>query len=296
MKTLIVEIIEPKRIGELVTVGKKFCDKPDIVALGAGNLPGSYGKAYHTGETIGSNLISSLADLIAKEEYEVILLSATTLGTSVAGPLSVCLSAPIVTEVIRVTDDHIIEAPMYGGKAVARFKASGKRLILTIRRKYFERDPLDGLTDTIPLPLGPGPVSLVTEERDKTEGIPLEDAEVIVTGGRGIGNSDNFSALREMAGLFPRGAVGASRGAVDEGWAPPALQIGQTGKIVAPSVYFAVGVSGASQHLAGIANSKCVVAINKDEEANIFKRARFGIVCDYKKALPQIVHALKEEA
>jgi electron transfer flavoprotein alpha subunit len=98
-----------------------------------------------------------------------------------------------------------------------------------------------------------------------------------------------------MAGLM-NGAVGASRGAVDEGWMPPGAQIGQTGKIVAPSVYFAVGVSGASQHLAGISNAKCVVAINKDNEANVFKRARFGIVGDYKKAVPALINALKENA
>ncbi len=296
MKTLIVEIIEPKRIGELVTVSRKFCDKPDIVALGAGDLPGSYGKAYQTQETIGANLVSTLSELIIKEQYAIILLSATTIGTSLAGPLAACLSAPVISEVTYISDDHIIETPMYGGKAVVRFKADGKPLILTIRRKYFERDSLDKFTETILLFTGPGPVSLITEESDKSEGIPLEDAEVIVTGGRGIGDSDNFSFLREMAGLFPRGAVGASRAAVDEGWVSPSLQIGQTGKIVAPSVYFAVGVSGASQHLAGIANSKCVVAINKDEEANIFHRARFGIVCDYKKAVPEIIHALKEEA
>lgn len=122
----------------------------------------------------------------------------------------------------------------------------------------------------------------IDEER---QGVPLEDAEVIVTGGRGIGSGDNFAILNDMAGLL-NGAVGASRGAVDEGWMPPGAQIGQTGKIVAPNVYFAVGVSGASQHLAGISNAKCVVAINKDNEANIFKRARFGIVGDYKKAVP----------
>lgn len=296
MKTLIVEIIEPKRLGELVTVSKKFCNEPDIVALGDGDLPGSYRKAYKAQETIGANLVSMLGDLIKREEYDIVLLSATTIGTSLAGPLAVCLSAPVIPEVTHITDDQIIETPMYGGKAVVRFKADGKPLILTIRRKYFERDELASSTETIPLPIAPGPVSLIAEKSDKTEGIPLEDAEVIVTGGRGIGSPDNFSFLREMAGLFPRGAVGASRAAVDEGWAPPSLQIGQTGKIVAPSVYFAIGISGASQHLAGIVNSKCVVAINKDEEANIFNRARFGIVCDYKKAVPEIIHALKEEA
>ena len=259
-------------------------------------LPGSYGKSYRTELVIGANLVSPLTDLIKSSGHEIVLLSATTFGTSLAGPLAVGLSAPVITEVTGITDDHVIETPMYGGKAVVRYKANGKPLILTIRRKYFERDILDGTAATVPLSAGPGAVKVVDEQKEETEGIPLEDAEVIVTGGRGIGNPDNFSFLREMAGLFPRGAVGASRGAVDEGWAPPALQIGQTGKIVAPSVYFAVGVSGASQHLAGIVNSKCVVAINKDEEANIFNRARFGIVCDYKKAVPEIIHALKEEA
>ena len=100
--------------------------------------------------------------------------------------------------------------------------------------------------------------------------------------------------IREIADLLKAG-VGASRGAVDEGWADPSMQIGQTGNIVAPSVYLAVGISGASQHLAGIANAKCVVAVNKDEDANIFKRARFGIVEDYKKVIPTLIQALKEE-
>ncbi|MFH0727507.1 MAG: electron transfer flavoprotein subunit alpha/FixB family protein, partial [Pseudomonadota bacterium] len=136
--------------------------------------------------------------------------------------------------------------------------------------------------------------TFISEEEIKTEGIPLEDAEVIISGGRGIGAKENFGMLREMAGMV-NAAVGASRGAVAEGWAAPTMQIGPAGNIVAPSVYFAVGISGASQHLAGIANAKCVVAINKDEEANIFKRARFGIVADYKTVLPALTKALKEE-
>jgi len=296
MKTLIVEIIEPKRLGELVTASRKFCDQPDIVAVGSGQLQGSYGQSYQTELVVGSNLVLPLVNLIKDNGYEVVLLSATTFGTSLAGPLAVGLSAPVISEVTGITDDRIIETPMYGGKALARYKANCKPLILTIRRKYFESDMLDGTAATVPLGIGPEAVNLVGEQEEKAEGIPLEDAEVIVTGGRGVGSPDNFSLLREMAHLFAKGAVGASRGAVDEGWAPPSLQIGQTGKIVAPAVYFAVGVSGASQHLAGIVNSKCVVAINKDEEANIFNRARFGIVCDYKKAVPEIIRALKEEA
>ncbi len=295
MKTLIIEIIEPIRLGELVTVSKAFCDTPDVVALGEGSLQGTYGKAYRTPETIGANLVPNIASLIEKEGYEVILLSATTVGTGLAGPLAVRLSAPLLSEVTALTSDLIVERPLYGSKALARYKIASKPVILTIRRKYFERAELEGTAETSELPNCVERVRLLEEKEEEHEGIPLEDAEVIVTGGRGIGNAENFSMLEEMAG-FLTGAVGASRGAVDEGWMPPTAQIGQTGKIVAPSVYFAVGVSGASQHLAGIANAKCVVAINKDEEANIFNRARFGIVSDYKKAVPALIDALKEEA
>jgi electron transfer flavoprotein alpha subunit len=294
VKTLIVEVIEPNRLGELVTVSKIFSDNPDIVAIGEGDLPGTYNKAYQANETIGANLVPALADLIEKEEYELILLSATTLGLSVAGPLSVRLSATFISEVTGVSPDLIIERPLYGGKAVASYKVEKKPLVLTIRRKYFEKQELEGTTATAPLPSGQAHVNLLSEREEKPEGVPLEDAEIIVTGGRGIGNPDNFAILGEMAGLL-KGAVGASRGAVDEGWASPQMQVGQTGKIVAPSVYFAVGVSGASQHLAGIANAKCVVAINKDEEASIYKRAQLGIVCDYKKIVPEIIKVLREE-
>jgi electron transfer flavoprotein alpha subunit len=177
---------------------------------------------------------------------------------------------------------------------VAEYKIKQTPVILTVRRKYFESAALEGTTAATPLTVKDPTVRFLSEEEIKTDGIPLEDAEVIISGGRGIGNVDNFGMLREMAGVI-NAAVGASRGAVDEGWAAPTMQIGQTGNIVAPSVYFAVGISGASQHLAGIANAKCVVAINKDEEANIFKRARFGIVADYKNVIPALTQALKEE-
>ncbi len=295
MKTLIVEIIEPNRLGELVTVSKTFCDKPDLVALGQEEVPGSFGKVFQTEERIGANLAPSLADLIRAEAYEVILFSATTEGSGLGPALAARLCAPIISEVTGVSADLEIEKPIYGGKALARYKLEKRPVVLTIRRKYFEKDSLDGTTASEPLETGTSPVTLLGEKEEKTEGIPLEDAAFIVSGGRGIGNAENFVILREMAGLL-NGAVGASRGAVDEGWAPPQMQVGQTGKIVAPSIYFAVGVSGASQHLAGITNAKCVVAINKDEEASIYKRAQLGIVCDYKKIVPEIIKVLREEA
>ncbi|RLC31259.1 MAG: electron transfer flavoprotein subunit alpha/FixB family protein [Deltaproteobacteria bacterium] len=294
MKTLIIEIIEPNRLGELVTVSKMFCDRPDLVALGEGVIPGNFGKVYQTEERIGANLVPSLIDLIRSKEYEMILLSATIVGSEIGALLAARLSSPIVSEVTGVSADLEIEKPIYGGKALAKYRLEKKPVVLTIRRKYFEKDILDGTTESEPLEVGAKPVSLLGEKEEKTEGIPLEDAEVIATGGRGIGAPENFGMLRDLAGLL-NGAVGASRGAVDEGWMPPQTQIGQTGKIVAPTIYFAIGVSGASQHLAGITNAKCVVAINKDEEANIFKRAQFGIVEDYKKIVPVLIEALKAE-
>jgi electron transfer flavoprotein alpha subunit len=293
MKTLIVEMSDPDRFGELVTVSKQFCDTPDIVVLGKGDVPGTFGKAFQTSETVSANLVSSISELVEKEGYEIIIMSATTIGTGLTGPLAVSISGSLISEVTGVLPDLVIERPLYGSKAVMRCKIEKKPLILTVRRKYFEKDMLEGTTKTTELSCGPEKVILLGETEEKQEGIPLEDADVIVTGGRGIGNANNFAMLQDMATPL-NGAVGASRGAVDEGWMPPTFQIGQTGKIVAPSVYFAVGVSGASQHLAGIANAKCVVGINKDEEANIFNRARFGIVMDYRKAVPALIKALKE--
>lgn len=295
MKTLIIETANPKIVGELVAVSRLFCATPDIVVLGPGELSGSYGAAYRLADTLGANIESALAELISKEGYELILLSATAIGTGIAGPLAVRLGAPILSEVTGVGTDLTIERSLYGSKAVANYKLEAGPLVLTIKRKYFEAAVLEGSAATTDLPVGPQRITLLEEIEEERQGVPLEDAEVIVTGGRGIGAAENFSILNDMAGLM-NGAVGASRGAVDEGWMPPGAQIGQTGKIVAPSVYFAVGVSGASQHLAGISNAKCVVAINKDNEANVFKRARFGIVGDYKKVVPALINALKENA
>ncbi len=294
MKTLIIEVVDTKRIGELVTVGRLFGDTPDILVLGAEEIPGTFGKAYFTKDTVATNLIDGAAKLIQQEGYELVLLSATTVGTEIAGPLSAKLGAPVLSEVIGVSADMTVTRPVYGGKAVATFKLSQTPAILTVRRKYFEPAEAEGTTTAVALAEETAPVTLISEKATVVEGIPLEDAEVIVSGGRGIGAEENFTMIREIAGIL-NAAVGASRGAVDEGWADPSMQIGQTGNIVAPSVYFAVGISGASQHLAGIANAKCVVAVNKDEEANIFKRARFGIVEDYKKVIPSIIQALKEE-
>lgn len=294
MKTLIIEKFEPKRVGELVTVGKILGETPDLLALGQGEISGAFNRVFQCPETVAANLVYRAADLIQKEGYQVILLSATTLGSEIAGRLGARLKAPVISEVIEVKSDLTVKRPIYGGKAVAEYRIVDKPVILTIRRKYFEPAPLEGTTTAVAFDIENPPIALISEDYVQVKGVSLEDAEVVVSGGRGMGGSDNFEMLREMAGLL-NGAVGATRAAVDEGWVPSTMQVGQTGVIVAPAVYFAVGISGASQHLAGIANAKCVVAVNKDEEANIFNRARFGVVYDYKKFIPVLTAALREE-
>ena len=294
MKTLIVETLDPARLGELYTVSKYFCEVPDLVAIGSEDVPAGFGKVFQTDEIVATNIINPLTELIKEEGYEVIILSSTTEGNSIASVLASRLSVPILSEVVGVEEGLIVKKPMYGGKAIAKYKIKKLPVILTIRRNCFEKQELGGKSETIPLKIEDKLVELIAEKEEKVEGIPLEEAEVVVTGGRGLGGPEGFDMLRELAGLL-NGAVGASRGAVDEGWAPPQMQVGQTGKIVAPNVYFAIGVSGASQHLAGITNAKCVVGINIDEEANIFKRAKFGIVSDYKKIVPALIEVLKEE-
>ena len=169
MKTLIIEIIEPNRLGELVTVSKLFCDRPDFVALGAGEIQGNFGRVYQTGDRITANLVPSLVDLIKAESYEVILLSATTEGSGLGACLAVRLSSPIISEVTGVSADLEIEKPIYGGKALAKYKLEKKPVVLTIRRKYFEKTALEGVTESEPLEISTKPVTLLGEKEEKTE-------------------------------------------------------------------------------------------------------------------------------
>jgi electron transfer flavoprotein alpha subunit len=148
---------------------------------------------------------------------------------------------------------------------------------------------------TIPAGLDPSAIrtKVLEKVKEKVEGIKLEDATVVIAGGRGVGGVEGFRQLEELAKLL-KGAVGASRPACDNGWIPNAAQIGLTGKIVTPDLYIAVGISGASQHLAGCSSAKAIVAINKDPEANIFRQAQYGVVEDWKKVLPAFIQKVKE--
>lgn len=194
--------------------------------------------------------------------------------------------------------------PVYGGKALAKYSSfAGRMQVNTVKAKSMV--PIDsqagkkgeiikiemiGINEDIE-PFQKR-VSLISREKQETEGVKLEEAKVIVAGGGGIGSQEGFKWIRDLAGIL-RGAVGATRVPVDEGWVPHSLEIGQTGKIVNPDLYIAIGISGATQHITGMLNSKCIIAINKDSDANIFKVSNFGVVADYREILPGLIENLK---
>lgn len=232
----------------------------------------------------------------------VVLLVADSVGREVGPRLAHRLSGGIVTECTEIQAGQDGEVsflrPVYGGKAVATYRLVELPVVVTVKPRTLEipgEEPVSG--EAVPLELSIDPeglkarvVEIVSEE---VTGVKLEDAPVVVGGGRGIGGSDGFQLLGELARLL-KGAVGASRAAADAGWVPPTWQIGQTGKTIRPDLYIAVGISGATQHIAGVSGAKVIVAINKDPEAPIFKIAHLGVVADYKKVLPPLIQKIKE--
>lgn len=248
------------------------------------------------------DIYAALLESAAKQANpRVILLPADTTGRHLAPVLAHRLGAAAVTEVVAfdVAGGQVKwTRPIYGGKALAVLSALKDRQVVTIRVRTFDpAEPSGGDGEVIKLgiPLDPATAAtrVVDHIREVTEGIRLEDAKVVVAGGRGLGGPDPFKDVEELAHLLG-GAAGASRAACDAGWVPPGWQIGQTGKTVAPDLYIAIGISGASQHLAGISAAKHVVAINKDAEAPIFKRANLGIVADYKQVLPHLIERARQ--
>ncbi len=232
----------------------------------------------------------------------LVLLVADTDGKDVGPRLAYRLGAGIVSECIDLevdgTDNGVYGLkPVYGGKALARI-AARKIQVFTLREHAFEALEKDtgrkGEVKKIDVGLRPEAqnirqIDFIEEEH---AGIKLEEADIVVSGGRGVGGKNQFQKIEELSKIF-KGAPAASRAAVDAGWAPVSYQVGQTGKIIAPNLYLAIGISGASQHLAGISGSKCIVAINKDPDAPIFRSAQYGIVEEYQKILPILKERIK---
>ena len=245
-----------------------------------------------------------MADICKKINPSLCFFGQTDLGRDIAPRLAVRLDAGLCMDCVDIKIDPdqacIYQTrPVYGGKAMAVMAASPDRLqINTIRAKSMESIPADhgreGETILVArdVSLPTSHVSLLKREEIPTEGLNLEDAKVIVAGGGGIGGPNGFELIRDLARLL-NGAVGATRVPVDEHWVPLSMEIGQTGKIVSPDLYIAVGISGATQHITGCLRSKRIVTINKDPEANMFKISDVGLAADYNTALPILIEKIR---
>jgi len=237
-----------------------------------------------------------VTDIVSKEDPSVLIMGASSQGKDMSARLSARLNAPLAIDCIsvRVENGNIIATrPMYGGKILADVTLEGKPQIVAIRPNAIGIAESSGAGAIEKLDIDVGKTDLMFIEKKLDTGkVELTEADVVVSGGRGMGGSD-FSVIEELAELLG-GAVGASRSAVDEGWRPPSDQVGQTGKVVSPNLYVACGISGAIQHLAGMSSSKVIVAINKDDEAPIFSKADFGIVGDLFEYAPLITEEIKK--
>ena len=229
-------------------------------------------------------LILSVAD-----KYDAILAPATTTGKNILPRVAAKLDTPQVSEILKVISPDTFERPIYAGNAIETLQAPAGKKIITVRTTAFKAAAEGGsaTVEKISAAFDPGLSVFAGEALSKSERPELTSAKIIVSGGRGLGSGENFKLLDSIADKL-HAAVGASRAAVDAGYVPNDYQVGQTGKVVAPDLYIAVGISGAIQHLAGMKDSRVIVAINKDEEAPIFSVADYGLVADLFKALPEI--------
>ncbi len=237
-------------------------------------------------------LAENVGDLVAEvgADYSHILAAATTTGKNFAPRAAALLDVAQISEISDVIDADTFKRPIYAGNAIATVKSSDAKKVITVRGTSFDGVAAEGgsaSVENIDVAKDAGTSSFVGEELAKSDRPELTSAEIVISGGRGMGNGDNFEILYKLADKLGAG-VGASRAAVDAGFVPNDMQVGQTGKIVAPNLYVAVGISGAIQHLAGMKDSKVIVAINKDEEAPIFQVADYGLVADLFEAVPEL--------
>ncbi|CAO3352154.1 electron transfer flavoprotein subunit alpha/FixB family protein [Azospirillum melinis] len=225
--------------------------------------------------------------------YSHVLAAATSAGKNVLPRAAALLDVAMISEITAVVAADSFERPIYAGNAIATVQSADAIKVITVRTTAFEAAPATGsaTVESIAAAADPALSGFVSAELSKSERPELTSARIVISGGRGMQSGDNFHLLEALADKLGA-AVGASRAAVDAGYVPNDYQVGQTGKIVAPDLYVAVGISGAIQHLAGMKDSKVIVAINKDEEAPIFQVADYGLVADLFKALPELQQAI----
>lgn len=248
--------------------------------------------------------LAALETLCREVKPAIILMGRTLEGRELAPRLAFRLGVGLAQDCLEISVDPaarklLANRPVYGGNAVAVVSCNRTPQMATLRPKAYEPLTPDaarrGQVVSFPVDLDPSQARtrLVRVVKEEAAGVKLEDARVVVSGGRGLGGPEPFKDLEVLAKLLG-GALGASRAAVDSGWVPAGYQVGLTGKTISPELYITVAISGASQHLAGCSGAKVIVAINKDAESNIFKEARYGVVGDWRKVLPAFTEAVRE--
>jgi electron transfer flavoprotein alpha subunit len=251
-------------------------------------------EAPHLAERLAEEMANLILPLM--QNYDALLAPATTMGKNVLPRVAVLLDVAQISDIVEVKAPDTFVRPIYAGNALETVKTSDKKIVATIRTTAFASAGEGGnaAIEAIPAPPALGLASFEGSEISSSERPELTAARIVVSGGRGMQSGENFKALIEPLADRLGAAVGASRAAVDAGYMPNDHQVGQTGKVVAPELYIAVGISGAIQHLAGMKDSKVIVAINKDAEAPIFQIADYGLVGDLFTVLPELDAELKK--
>ena len=269
----------------------------DGVAAEAARIAG-VGKVHVADDAAYAHaLAENVAPLVVElmGHHDAFVAPATTTGKNIAPRVAALLDVMQISDILSVESDDSFTRPIYAGNAIATVRTSDAKKIITVRTTAFDKAAAEGGSAAVEKVAGTGDAGLSTfagEEVSKSERPELTSAKVIVSGGRAFGSSEQFHALLDPLADKLGAGVGASRAAVDAGYAPNDYQVGQTGKIVAPEVYIAIGISGAIQHLAGMKDSKTIIAINKDEDAPIFQVADIGLVGDLFKVVPELTEKL----
>jgi electron transfer flavoprotein alpha subunit len=279
----------------LLVAGHQAQEAAKAAAQVSGVTKVLHAEAPHLAEFLAENVASLVAGLA--KDYSHVLAPATSNGKNVMPRVAALLDVQQISDISAVESADTFVRPIYAGNALATVKSKDPIKVITVRTTAFDAAPATGgaaAIESVTAPADSGLSAFVSREVSKSERPELTAAKIIVSGGRGMASGENFTKVLEPLADKLGAAMGASRAAVDAGFVPNDWQVGQTGKIVAPDLYVAVGISGAIQHLAGMKDSRVIVAINKDEEAPIFQVADYGIVGDLFQVVPNLVEELKK--
>ena len=284
-----------------INAASKLGSEIDVLVLGSNidNISKEISSYQHVSKVIfidSEKFENAIAEniepviLSLAEKYSHILAPATTFGKNVMPRVAVKLDVAQISDIVNIENEDTFIRPIYAGNALATVKSKDTKKVITVRPTSFDvvaKEGGSGIVEQINLDIGESKVEFIDREESKSDRPELSTARIVVSGGRGLQSAENFKLISDIADKL-NAAIGASRAAVDAGYVSNDYQVGQTGKVVVPDLYIAVGISGAIQHLAGMKESKIIVAINKDEEAPIFNIADYGLTADLFEALPAL--------